>query len=174
MNASLKSITASVLAIITLLFTWPTQLVGSANCFEVITHPSESARCQCRSNVTGTDGTCDARSYQKDAHDLCSPARAGYWNCRNDWKDIGWNANCTTEVNWSQWTYCYLLSGALCVFTCTVAPTSAGCIACITRLSWGCFGCSIRYCLEGERTPLYCSKIAPANPTGPGCPGSRP
>lgn len=174
MHASLKSITATTLAAITLLASWPTRLVGSGSCFEVVTHPSEAVKCQCRSNWAGTDGTCDARTYTKDAHDLCMSSGSGYWHCDNDWKDIGWNANCTTEVNWSQWTYCYVLSGALCGLACGVRPTSPSCIACLANLSRGCFGCSIRYCLEGERTPLYCHKVAPGNPTGPGCPGTKP
>jgi len=174
MRPTVKSITAAILATVTILVTWPTTLVGSGNCFDVVTHPSESTKCICRSNATGTDGTCDARTYQKDAHDLCMPANAGFWNCQNNWKDIGWNANCTTEVNWTQWTYCYLLGGALCVATCTLRPTSTGCFSCIAAMGKGCFACSIRYCQEGERTPLFCNKIAPGYPTGPGCPGTKP
>ncbi len=172
MKIRIKPLTLIASVTISVLLTRPPALVGSGACFQVVSHPNKAFTCQCHSNVTGTDGDCDDRSYQEDTHELCMPSGSGYWYCKNNWRDIGWTAICSTKVNWVQWSYCYALSGLLCIASCSIYPTSPGCLSCLMNLSRGCFGCSIRYCAEATRTPLYCNKLAPGSPSGPGCPST--
>lgn len=143
---------------------------ASGSCFRLQYRCAEDFRCQCRNHPAGTDGTCDSRSYHTDGYYFCAPAPSGYWICRNRSAEVGWDATCSTAVNWTKWTYCYLLGGATCAYACAIAPTGPGCLGCLATMSKECFGCGIRYCVEGTRTPLYGLKVHPEDPWGRGCP----
>lgn len=145
-------------------------LRGSNICYDRVIHPEKESKCACRDNITGTDGTCDSSSTKERYHEYCDKRAEGYWFCSNRSVEVGWQATCTTEVNWTQWTKCYLLGGATCVAACQVSKMSLACMACLAKFSMECFGCRIRYCQEGQKFPLRCLQAEPGFPAVEGCP----
>jgi hypothetical protein len=146
------------------------RLVASPSCRGLDFHPTTDVTCQCHSNATGTDGNCDDRSYHIDYHQFCVGSGSGWWICENTMGDVGWDATCTTEINWTKWTQCYLLAGSLCIYACTAAPGGPGCLACLAAMGKECFGCGLRLCVQGDATPLFCLTPVENDPWGRGCP----
>lgn len=165
-----KLITCKVVAVMLSVSTVLYSLRGSGPCFDRVIHRDVDSKCACRDNATGTDGTCDASSIRERYHEYCDQRQEGYWFCRNKSVEVGYQALCTTQVNWTQWTKCYALGGLTCVATCFAGKMTPACLACIARFGTDCFGCRIRYCQEGDKSPLRCLQAEPGYPAISGCP----
>lgn len=139
-------------------------------CYDRVIHREVDARCKCQTAFTGMDGECDSTSIVERYHEYCDRKAKGYWYCENRVVEVGWQAYCTTHVNWAQWLKCYTLSGLVCAGVCAVAKTSLSCLSCLAKFSSDCFGCGIRYCSEGSRFPLHCLQAVEGFPAVSGCP----